>query len=432
MLVAAGLPLCLVLVSCRGSETASIGKAATPSAQPVASGSCGRSGTGRLVEPGTAALTGITLSATSVDVSRRQPLTVTVTLDAAPSARVNQVREATSVHVDLDGPRTRVHREVLTPAGGTPTSRVWRTTVTFPRTTVGGTWRITAVGVAGPAASRFYYPGSARATSAVVQRDLSATFTVRGSPRDNPLPRDRSGPPRLVAFTLSREAVDTSTHAAVVRVTSTYSGQRPTSVRTRFLPRTLGAGHAVSVTEKRRSHNTWSGLVTFYRGITPGDWLATTQGVFIGQTSQSEVVSVQPKQLLRHHFPAGIAVAGVRDTSPPTLAALSIRPAAINVAAGSRTVTVRAVASDSLSGATFVEITFTHKRSRTRVTNEDIYLRRHGNVWLGFRVFPLCSAAGVWRVGVLMRDRAGNFRYLSSDKLRAAHLPSDLQVTPAT
>ena len=375
-------------------------------------------------------MAGITLSTTSVDVSLGQPLTVTVTLDTAASARVAGIREATSVHVDLDNPRTRARREVLSPDNGTPTSRVWSTTVTFPKTTTAGTWRISAVGVVGPATSRFYYPGRAPSTGAVVQRDLRATFTIRGSTSSEPLPRDEPGPPRLVAFTLSRETVDTNAHAAVVRVTSTYSGARPISVRTQFSSRSFGSGHILSVTETRRSHNTWSGLVRFYRGIAPGDWFANTQAVFLAPTSQSDVVSMQPEQLLGRHFPDAVDVVGIRDTAPPELRALSIRPDAVNVSTGSGTVEIRASVSDSLSGAAFVEITLTHKRSRTRVTSEDIYLRRRGKVWLGFRVFPLCSAAGPWRAGVLMRDRARNFRYLSSDKLRAAGFPSELQVTP--
>jgi hypothetical protein len=124
------------------------------------------------------------------------------------------------------------------------------------------------------------------------------------------------------------------------------------------------------------------------------------------------------------------------DTAPPTLAAFSIAPSAIDVTTAPQTVTLTLRVTDDLSGVPpwccGVQVFF---QSPSGAQGQWTGAQQQSGtlldgIWSADIVFPQFVADGAWQVGyVYLADAVGNTSYLSAADLQTAGFPSTLTVT---
>lgn len=130
------------------------------------------------------------------------------------------------------------------------------------------------------------------------------------------------------------------------------------------------------------------------------------------------------------------AEAQVSDTTPAKIVTMSFTPNAIDVTAGSRSVTVTARITDNLAGVSYGYGYFTSPSGQQ--TNYAFLSRISGSgldgMYQGIATFPQFSEAGVWKLGVYTYDLVGNYGPLTTANLASLGIPTDLTVasTPDT
>jgi Big-like domain-containing protein len=128
-------------------------------------------------------------------------------------------------------------------------------------------------------------------------------------------------------------------------------------------------------------------------------------------------------------FPTAIEVKKTVDITPPVLTELKLSPSRINLAAGSSAVKVEFAATDDLSGAVGMEISFLGPSGATSRKAEAI-LKPAARITGSATVeFSRWSETGEWRVAaVLLVDAAGNTRVLNTAELTAKGFPNHVEV----
>jgi hypothetical protein len=139
-------------------------------------------------------------------------------------------------------------------------------------------------------------------------------------------------------------------------------------------------------------------------------------------------------------FWVGVATPAVEaqtsDTTPPTLAAFALTPAAIDVTLAPQTVTVTLRVTDDLSGVpqTCCPVQLSFRSPSGQQNQQTVAMRQSGtsldSVWTAEITFPQFVADGLWEVGhVYLVDAVGNTSYMSSPDLLARGFPITLSVT---
>jgi hypothetical protein len=155
-----------------------------------------------------------------------------------------------------------------------------------------------------------------------------------------------------------------------------------------------------------------------------------------------------PPQLEARGLADKVKIISGDDPSPPTLAAFSFTPTAVDTTTQSQTVDVSAEPADKQSGVDAVDVRFAYGTSKpvpvmlgataeARASANDVgtsdepfvRLVRHGATWTGSLTIPGCVQGGAWKAGVYLQNRAGRSRDYDDRALRAAGLPDTVQVT---
>src|SRR5688500_17281570 len=147
----------------------------------------------------------------------------------------------------------------------------------------------------------------------------------------------------------------------------------------------------------------------------------------------------QSQQLFRLAVASAVVLAGIPaagqdvDVTPPELMDVVFTPAAIDVSAGSRAVTVTIHATDDLAGVSGLSVNF-RSPSFGQTQFASGFARTAGTpldgTFVGSVVFPQFAEAGTWVISsVVMTDRAGNFTSIATDVLASRGIATTLEVT---
>jgi hypothetical protein len=238
-------------------------------------------------------------------------------------------------------------------------------------------------------------------------------------------------PPTLTALSFSPSSIDTTSADATVTVSYSaiddLSGiQRievdftsPSGSQVR-LQDCLPAGGPTSLS------STCS--VTFQALGEAGAW--TAEVLLWDVVGNHRYLSPTDLQVLG--FPSTVSVSSseVKDSTPPTLTALSLSPATLDTTSANATVTVSYSATDDLSGIQRIEVDFTSPsgsqvRLQTCVPNGSP-LSVSSTCPVTFQAF---GEVGAWTAEVILWDVVGNHRSLSPTDLQLLGFPSTMIVS---
>jgi hypothetical protein len=255
--------------------------------------------------------------------------------------------------------------------------------------------------------------------------------------------------PTLVGMTLSPESIDTggssATVSAALTVFDDLSGFGPAGTFRGDMFFNSPSGSQSRICRLRSPGPATSGVMTcsmsFPRYSEAGTW-AITYLYFTDDVGNTRRLTVD--ELRAAGIPTTISVTGTQDTAPPTLAALTIAPDAIDTTASGATVTLTLSMEDDLSGfapaGTFVgDIFFNGPAAQSRLCrllSPGPGLSATASCDMSF---PARSEAGVWTISYLyFTDNVGNTQRLTAEALQAAGFPiaidvrSDPDTTPPT
>lgn len=148
--------------------------------------------------------------------------------------------------------------------------------------------------------------------------------------------------------------------------------------------------------------------------------------------------------LVARGFPTQIQVINNNETVPPEISDFSFTPSAINVANGSRNVSITLRAKDETSGVGYIYVSFTNPPGCYYYDDDCATLfsisisgadRISGNDKDGvYRVVvtvPQQYPLGIYSASVTAGDAVQNYKFLNSAELAALGFPSQLQVSAA-
>ena len=269
---------------------------------------------------------------------------------------------------------------------------------------------------------------SARATVAGLP---PAVFSATGVAAPQP-------PLRVTGLTIGPNPVNTSTAAADVEVrvaARADAGLRSLhiTVQSTRLGAPQGQVHSceapaapVSGTSRQ---GTWACTVRLPRGAASGTWsismlgVADSAGVSAGYTG----LDLMEEGLV----PTFQVVSANEDVTGPTLTALAVSPAAVNVAGGGKAVEFTFSATDAGTGMGLGSAAVLPPEG-TGVACSAAPHEGSGAQAATFRcsaIIPASAAAGAWRVEVHLRDAVGNERSYSAAQLQAEGFPHQVAVT---
>jgi hypothetical protein len=286
----------------------------------------------------------------------------------------------------------------------------WVGSMTIPRWTSSGSWVVLYASVSDGAGNARSYGRRQIASSG-----FASTFDVT-SHADHKAPVLRS-------FTFTPRRVDTRsatrqvTFIAKIRETESHVASAVV----------YAAGVATSLRKIKGSANRFRVLLTVSRwGSGDTSHVAVSLADRIGNQ-----VLYDDSDLHAAGFPDALRVVSRSDADKPSLAALSRRPAVLDVRTSGQTVQVRLRARDDRSGVSFAWVHFTSpdKQVEAAAYLERVTGTRHDGVWKGTtRVSRCLSEQGDWKAFVGLHDAAGNYHRFSARALARKGLPSKITV----
>jgi hypothetical protein len=287
--------------------------------------------------------------------------------------------------------------------------------VSFPRLSEPGPWTLSSVFLADAAGN----------TLVLGQEDLSGlgfrtTLDVRSA-------TDTTSP-KLTAIHFTPDAINTSAGPATVQVayaaTDDLSGVK--SVEVVFVSpsgtiRQSGSGTFSPATSVANSLN-----VTFPQNSEPGRWMLAS--VFLADAA-GNTLSLDRDLTATLGSLSTLDVRSAVDQTTPTLTAFHFAPDAIDTHAAPATVQVRYTATDDLSGATSIEVTFVSP-SGSMQQGGSAKFSPAASVTGSLDVrFPPGSEPGMWTVtSVFVADAAGNTLILDASGVARLGFGSVLRV----
>ncbi len=256
-------------------------------------------------------------------------------------------------------------------------------------------------------------------------------------------------PPVLVAFDFSPKSINVTAGpqsvTVTMRVTDNLSGvtELGEPVAVWFYSPSRGQSQPMFGWQFTRISGgpldgTWRGSVEIPRYCESGNW--TLDSVVVRDAAGNRLY-LSTANLRALGFPTDLAVTSNPDTSAPVLTGISMSPAAIDVSAGPRTITVRLTVTDNLSGANlrispWVWVTifrspsgkqesFVRELDFTLVSGTGL-----SGTWEATARFPQFSEPGTWVISfIAVTDNVRNSRWYGTNTLRSMGLMTDLSVT---
>jgi hypothetical protein len=271
--------------------------------------------------------------------------------------------------------------------------------------------------------------GTATLTATVEGKSGRSVVTVVTAPD--------STPPKLTGFSASPPAVDVSSADARVDFTLSIRDELSSLVHVE-----VGLSHpTVNAGTACWAHNpvsgtsvdgVWKCTATIPRGALAGTWKLQ---VYLKDAAGNAVFYYR-QDLRAAGYPDSLVVTNSAPAAPPTVTALALSPAAVDVSEAAATVDflVTATAGRGLSYV-FAAVqagrqTYQGTSCEVRVPASDTTT---SGTWRCRMTIPKSSAAGSWEVSVVgIVDKAGTAREYRTAELRTLGFPSSLQVTSNT
>ena len=354
--------------------------------------------------------------------ARRITFTVKVTDDVTGATEVSV--EAASPR--LPGGRSRYASVFLSRVSGTATDGTWTGFMRIPQGTAPGRWTFDV------SANDAAWNGMYSTSDDLKQHGWPWHFAVTSVP-------DQAAPV-VSSFQLSTGSVDTRRSGKQVTATAVVTDSGGSGVRNVYvtLQRSVrGKGSYGFATSLHRVR----GTDTFRRTFTVPRFADRAAKVVwpIHVEAQDRIGNgrrLGPAALAAQHWPAGLHITTIPDSTPPVLRVVSVAPQSVDVSTKSSFVTATARATDDRSGVYWVNLDLS---------------RPAGGSSLGFFLFPMhgftrhasftdteivhrCMTTGVYslrgRFGIPVQigDRTGNHREYTAAQLRRLGLNATLTV----
>jgi hypothetical protein len=239
-------------------------------------------------------------------------------------------------------------------------------------------------------------------------------------------------PPRLTAFSLSPNSINTSAGPATVTAAFSATGS---GAGVAFIEAALVDPSGVFVLHSSKAFApaatvTNSVLFTFPRFSSSGVWQVAA--VFLMDASGNTQIMGTP-DLLAAGFPVNLTVSSTADTTPPALVSLSFTPASINTTVSQADVTVNFTATDNLAGVNSLEVAFVSPSGVSTQRAKVTLTPSTAATGSATATFPRFSESGTWTLASLyLSDAAGNSLILDDSGLAALNFPTSLTVTSNT
>ena len=312
----------------------------------------------------------------------------------------------------------------------------YQTTVTIPRYSEKGTWKI-SVQLSDGMRSRYY----------------STTDLANGgftSGIEQTAPGDAAAPV-LADFDISPAEVNTSAGPQIVTVTAHITDDVSGFTSTYFQLAPPSGNRSLYVnldSSKRTSGTPQDGIytvpLTLPRYSEQGAWRLGTGGMSSGfslSDAAGNYRSVYPGDLTAAGFPIGFTQTGPGDSAAPTLVSFAINPATVDTSESAQTVTVTARIKDDVSGFTSTGFSISPpsgNSSKSLYVYLDASRRTSGTAQDGTYTVPLTlprySEQGTWRLGgtgysFSLSDAAGNSRTFTLGDLTTAGFSTSFSQT---
>ena len=357
-------------------------------------------------------LQGFTFSPAAVNVTSASK-TVTFTVSATDTGGPGAASGINYGFVSLSSPdfRRSAYSSLKKNAAGN-----WVSTVTIPRWTHGGTWKVNTLSLGDKDGNYAYWSGS----------DLAGL----GYPTALPVTATADDTaPKLTAFTLSPRSVDTRTAARTVTLTAKATDSQSGIAQIFASASEPGTSHRsyASLTKVRGTASTYRGKLTVQRWQTNGTWHVDSVQL---SDKVGNNVSRTYAQLGTAGFRRTLGVVSGTDTSKPTATSFARTPSSVDVRTSNKSVTVTVHAKDTGSGVGYAYATFsTGSGPSAYVSMRRVSGTAKNGVWKGTGTVLRCSATtGTWKGQLVMVDLASNQRMYDASALAAKSWPSSLAV----
>ncbi len=311
-------------------------------------------------------------------------------------------------------------------ASGTPTDGVYVGTITLPRLSKSGTWRLDSVQLEDKAGNHILY-----SLGELVNLGLSPSFEVMS-------PKDDLTPPELLEISVKSPEVDVSAGAQEITVTIRATDN-------------LELGDIARVDFKSPSGEQRILLLALEpseRILTVREYVAKK---LLPQHSESGTWRTSFTQLrdragnYRDYLPEELTQRGLsvsfevvssnQDVTPPELLDVSVEPSMIDVTGGDVRITATAQAIDDVSGIDYIMMDFWSPSANQDAT---VFVRPSPQVGTamdraylkGTTTLSRYSESGTWRLGsVQIRDKVGNERLYPLEEFKRLELYHTFEVT---
>jgi hypothetical protein len=406
-----------------------------------------QTGTGDVTAP---TLTGFTITPSTIDTSATaQTLTLTahVTDDASGLGVPANGYSSSSITINPPSGGTMYSNHSIQFAldaskrvSGTALDGVYRTTVTIPRYSEQGSWRVLSGYLTDTAGNSRSISGTDLDTAG-----MQSSFTQTGV--------GDTTPPALASLTISPASVDTSAAAQTVtvtaRITDAVSGVGPYATSLWFsspggsksVSAYLDASRRISGTAQ---DGTYQVAITVPRYSEQGTW--RLNALYLNDVAGNSA-SYSASQLVDAGLQSSFDQTGIGDITPPVLSSFSFTPGTIDTGAAARTITVTAHITDDLSGlgnsAAYCcyppnnVVSFTSPSgSRTLTATFDGSKRISGTaadgIYQATITVPRYAEQGSWRISTAnFADAAGNTRTMAPGDFATAGFTTSFNQTAA-
>jgi hypothetical protein len=344
-------------------------------------------------------LTGFSFAPTSINTGAGSA-DVTVTFDISDTAA--NVSYFEMAFIDPTGVFVQRGFKSLTPSPVVHDT----VTVSFPRFSIAGTWKVLAVFAADTAGNTLYLDTAGLAAHAPpFPTDLVVTSAVD------------STPPNITSFSFSPTSINTTAAAQNVTVnfTATDDLAGVASVYAGFVS---PSGAIARGTRVNAPADFTSGLsvtnslvISFPKGSEAGTWKVSFINVVdgAGNTLYLDTAAAASQ------FPGAqnLSVTTTVDTTAPNLSALTLSTSTISTAGGS--VDANFTVTDDISGANDFEILFVSPSGLQTQSKAVGFVPNTSFSGTATLTFPAGTEAGVWTIAtIFLSDAAGNTRNVAS------------------
>jgi hypothetical protein len=349
----------------------------------------------------------------------------------------------TKVTVSAASPFHRTPRPVsvaLALTAGTQKNGTWKGTLTIPRFSQDGTWKLTEVNLYDAAGGNSTYSTDYSNGGNGLGAGSPTSFRV--------VSRNDLTPPTITSLKLSHSSANTATQTQTLVATVTAKDNLAGVGRITVSGSATVGGHHYYTRGGTVTVNTPTAKAHAYRVsfLVPKGVGSGTHTWSLGVSIADPVgnsVGLDRAQLLAKHSTSTFKVISRTDVTPPRLTGLDFSTTSVNALSSDQKVTVTGKATDAVSGVARVIVNLTShsgffSSSFFPYSASAVLTGSAGNAvnWKGSLTIPRCSDPGTWTVtNVVLADAtyvpgtdAGNYATVTTAQLAMKGYPNALHV----